>query len=1077
MDTPSPAFASWFGASKVVHPVSGEPLVVYHGSPENIFAFDPARLGAMTGADDAKAGFFFAENPTAADQFTWKNGEKVGSLYPTYLSIQNPSIIEDLLLDGAGGTTAGKRLRDARAAGHDGAIFTRSDMLGHTGRVFVAFHPTQIKSAVGNVGTFNPSDPDIRFSQPNPDAGAPLPPNIESLPLAPVSNLPSDLQQKIARLEAAGQSEGAFSIEAAAELPDVLAAMDPLYGAGETLQRASPVFFSALSHSIGISMPRNKRGGVLAKSALEWIDARAREGKLFKESEVEWSGIREWLRMQRQWVAVADVVRFVDLHGVKVSEVMFSGETEQELHYVARRAGDAFRNALGALNGALIIDGRRYTAANILFGLTDGELKVEELPPELQSSAQNWVRATRAADSFISDEQTTPRYARHTLPYGEDYRELLLTLPPQRMDTSAWTATSYRDGWYGVKDEVGRPIANMYGETPDEAIEAARDYFQSAPEHRRDYISHHWSDVPNVLCHVRFNTRTDGDGAKVFFVEEIQADWAQTARKVGFRPDLRPTTASAIDLDDETPYAWILRDTANNTSLRVSRADYEYSGGINKAINDFALMQIRKYEGVQEKPPEAPFMRETKDWVALAVKRIMRYACENGFEKVAFINATQAIERNGLRQAVDKLTLTREATGDIAIVAHKIGDEDETPIATCRPDKLVDYIGKELAAKASAWPAGSDRMVFNDLDLEIGGHGMEVFYSEIVPQVVNSLLKKHGGERLAPIAIRTRDPFMPGVYSIESDSSGQFHLARKGERLATDYPTYEEADDARLRIYIDEESGATSQLAFTITPALKAKVMDGMPLFSRSAENETPALTLPSEDLPTVQVLAEFFRARAVIVRTTADSRFVFNGAHHGDVLWLNERSPRPLHAVFGHELVHKMRRDRPDLYDALSNALDPLLANENAYAARNGLFARTSAFVREELIADIVADRFTERAFWKMVARASQQRFHDLAGFVTQTVNNLLERFKPTPFDPSNSEPPPKTSSSGTAEFVRDLGKARAAITSVLMAYVEWLNDQDPRPPFSESLTRVLRSPIEPSAPPPNHPRPKTRM
>ena len=37
--------------------------------------------------------------------------------------------------------------------------------------------------------------------------------------------------------------------------------------------------------------------------------------------------------------------------------------------------------------------------------------------------------------------------------------------------------------------------------------------------------------IQNPLVHMRFNTRTDSDGNKVLFIEEIQSDWHQAGAK------------------------------------------------------------------------------------------------------------------------------------------------------------------------------------------------------------------------------------------------------------------------------------------------------------------------------------------------------------------------------------------------------------------------------------------------------------------------------------------------------------------------------------------------------------------
>lgn len=45
------------------------------------------------------------------------------------------------------------------------------------------------------------------------------------------------------------------------------------------------------------------------------------------------------------------------------------------------------------------------------------------------------------------------------------------------------------------------------------------------------YNTSHWDDTPNILAHVRLTDRENANGARVLFVEEIQSDWAQDARR------------------------------------------------------------------------------------------------------------------------------------------------------------------------------------------------------------------------------------------------------------------------------------------------------------------------------------------------------------------------------------------------------------------------------------------------------------------------------------------------------------------------------------------------------------------
>lgn len=50
---------------------------------------------------------------------------------------------------------------------------------------------------------------------------------------------------------------------------------------------------------------------------------------------------------------------------------------------------------------------------------------------------------------------------------------------------------------------------------------------------RDEFKSSHF-DEPNILVHLRMNTRTDADGNKVLFLEEVQSDWGQQGKKQGF---------------------------------------------------------------------------------------------------------------------------------------------------------------------------------------------------------------------------------------------------------------------------------------------------------------------------------------------------------------------------------------------------------------------------------------------------------------------------------------------------------------------------------------------------------------
>jgi hypothetical protein len=175
--TNTPAFKQWFGDSKVVDK-KGDPLVVYHGTDKTFDAFNLRKRGSRVGFQDD--GFYFSDSPGTAttyatmDVYSGALGKKKDAyleptdffkrflsrlglvesapqVVPAFLSIKNPY------------KTTGARMpgrRELIKQGYDGIQYTQYDGTTH----WVAFEPTQIKSSIGNIGTFDPENPDIRYS-------------------------------------------------------------------------------------------------------------------------------------------------------------------------------------------------------------------------------------------------------------------------------------------------------------------------------------------------------------------------------------------------------------------------------------------------------------------------------------------------------------------------------------------------------------------------------------------------------------------------------------------------------------------------------------------------------------------------------------------------------------------------------------------------------------------------------------------------------------------------------------------------------------------------------------------------
>jgi hypothetical protein len=175
--TQTPQFKQWFGDSKVKDK-AGKPLVVYHGTTQDIKSFDPSKSFGNLGAS------FFTEDPKFASSFDYTQGK--GNILPVYLSANNIFDFgnkeqRDLLKQAAskieirdpvrGFTTLDTKIPDSeqyfdtehpevfkliKDIGYDGVKLKERGVTN-----YAVFNPTQIKSAIGNKGTFSKVDPSI----------------------------------------------------------------------------------------------------------------------------------------------------------------------------------------------------------------------------------------------------------------------------------------------------------------------------------------------------------------------------------------------------------------------------------------------------------------------------------------------------------------------------------------------------------------------------------------------------------------------------------------------------------------------------------------------------------------------------------------------------------------------------------------------------------------------------------------------------------------------------------------------------------------------------------------------------
>jgi len=178
-----PNFQRFFGNSKL-RDEYGEPQRLYHSTPEDFSEF---KAGGVNPAISGNAIWMgpYADYQPAFHRISGPGGRqfKEGTrVLPLYARMQNPLLIDDKAMQDwastvfAGGSREFPHLMpqhwvdNIRSEGYDGVMYTPPETVSPSGETsknheYIVFDPKQIKSAIGNRGTYDPDNPDINMAR------------------------------------------------------------------------------------------------------------------------------------------------------------------------------------------------------------------------------------------------------------------------------------------------------------------------------------------------------------------------------------------------------------------------------------------------------------------------------------------------------------------------------------------------------------------------------------------------------------------------------------------------------------------------------------------------------------------------------------------------------------------------------------------------------------------------------------------------------------------------------------------------------------------------------------------------
>lgn len=675
---------------------------------------------------------------------------------------------------------------------------------------------------------------------------------------------------------------------------------------GRTMYQQAQPFYSQLSQSIEAlqqeTAPASQWQGMIKKLPI-------------KQEELEWSGVAEWLDVQKGKVNKQEILDYVAANNVQVEEVVKGVRYNADLTGQRTETFDTLEEAEEALTGerewielesativdyedeiivsthedgvvSYLYDGEEgvwektiltgYGQSEVEATFSDKEDALSDAEDEAQKIRDVWHEEI-SEEPYVDESGGNAKFSDHQLPGGENYKELLLTLPIRES-----AEKNFREYKRELKKKYSLRSADFNGREWQESditvgeinklSSLQEEYFQEREKRDKSYRSSHF-DEPNILAHIRFNERTDADGNNVLFLEEVQSDWHQEGRREGYQQKSREfkieevtvkeipkivliggTVEEHIDywaekgreITPDSP-AWVTYQDGDITSSNIIGLEAAEEYARNRAAEQDRILGER---GV----PDAPFK---KTWPLLALKRMVRYAAENGFDKVAWATGEQQADRYDLSKQVDAIGYAKNSDGTYEIQAFQ-GDMDSEyhPVVTEKSvteDKLETIVGKDLAEKIikGEGQQDGDLRIFEGQDLKVGGEGMKSFYDKMLPSMANKFFKKFGGKVEVSNLGETKD-----AYGVEpfTDDLGKTAYRVIALHSGAQIEVFAKKDLAEKHAWklnnATNESRAKNagvigrQHSLAITPQMKeAALGQGFPLFQNASKDPQGSFT------------------------------------------------------------------------------------------------------------------------------------------------------------------------------------------------------------------------------------------
>lgn len=500
----------------------------------------------------------------------------------------------------------------------------------------------------------------------------------------------------------------------------------------------------------------------------QWLKMIEKQGGL-KAGEDKWLGLSDWLKSSdKKTLTKEEVLEFIGENMIQIEEVKYSENPEektnaQNLFYyttelttealdIKRKDGVTMEEAWQKMKERYGEEIEEYVELNSM-GLIRPVSYVDE------EEAMNFFGLAFNKDEVRPIESIRLDYSTEGL---DNKREIALTVPT----VDSWNES---DSIHFGDAGNGRAVAWIrFGET---TVYDTVDDVQEVKEFHEPYKDANGLDIYKPIGSfyngdfIAHGKGRNGDMIYVVYnngkqipVAHASLEDARNAMNEYYREHprklRRPLKVLVID-EIQSKRHQEGREKGYDNMTAEERSELRlltFKRAYGDEYNEDRIAELEKKAG---EIPSAPF---EKNWHELAMKRMLRLAAEEGFDKVAWTTGAQQAERYNIGDSVERITSEEygmdedgnrttlvdiEPRGEMNNFRFEVNSEgiiiDGDREYEGKP--LSDIVGKEIANKLMQGPT-----TISGQGLHIGGEGMKGFYDKMLPSFVQKYTKKWGAK-------------------------------------------------------------------------------------------------------------------------------------------------------------------------------------------------------------------------------------------------------------------------------------------------------------------------------------------